>query len=1001
MVAPSGGNADETIIIQYVAEVNQAIKNVKILESTINELKANIAKVATETQTSFKMAAKAIENAAKSSTAFKTPEGLFDTKAFTKWKVELSMALSELTKEQQTAAQARSQAISQERQKSLAEEKAAAKERAAFETQLNATLISIEKQRISQSISLEKQRAAALKAEAQAILAEEKRLAKEQESFEKQLAKVLLDIKKQGLKEEEQLSKSRAAFWKEEAKIAMDAQKQQQSGWSKLSDAASYFFGTVLGITALAVLQEVVQLMKQLWQGSIDTAKAMMQFEVSVRVLQKRGLDITMKQAAEQVRELRDEFKFLTTQESMELYSQIGLMTQGFGFSTDEMNRMAKVAANLALIMGKDVVEGARQATLFISSGYAEGLQKAGLSINKATVAQKAYELGLISTQNAYQQLTEKQRAHVALLVLEEASAALATESQKALASEYGKVVQAQAELREEQQKLQFALIPLQTAWNKFIVGLLKAFQTYRQILVLFNINLIKYVVAPTLSAIEAMSLAWDKYVNGQDAQFRDLSVIYQQYVSDLTATILKTSGLEFNPFANMEDVDPSQIGSVPLDEFIPEDDEVTDAYKAMFLDIQDALDKYQQDMIEAEEEFMQELADIDKEWLDKRAEIWKDYGEKIADINRELAQDIEDAERDLQYALEDLEIDTQHKLEDAARKYREQEIKAEREYQEKLRRLREEFLFDLEDALRERDALQVLRLIRRYKLDVEQAERQHEAERQERQEAYRQEIDDIKRQAERKRQELLREHEQKLEDLRIQAERERQQAAEDRDQALKEADEDRQRAIEEAKEDYDQQLRDLKDALQDQLNELMVNYALQEGVTLEHVQAMSKILQDYFGPGGPVEGTFSYLVQMIQNATAAAIEAMKQLEEFRQQLGISETDTSSTDTSSVPQSNPEVGPGKDTISSNAEGGMMVATSPQVAMFGEVPEMVQFTPISKLNTKSLTSTSEWGNGSGGGKGSIEIWLSPGLEASVVDNALGQVADIIVRANERR
>ncbi len=50
---------------------------------------------------------------------------------------------------------------------------------------------------------------------------------------------------------------------------------------------------------------------------------------------------------------------------------------------------------DLALVQGKDVAETAKQLALFYSSGYGEGLQHAGLAVNRLTVANEAHRMGL------------------------------------------------------------------------------------------------------------------------------------------------------------------------------------------------------------------------------------------------------------------------------------------------------------------------------------------------------------------------------------------------------------------------------------------------------------------------------------------------------------------------------------------------------------------------------------------------------------------------------
>ena len=81
---------------------------------------------------------------------------------------------------------------------------------------------------------------------------------------------------------------------------------------------------------------------------------------------------------------------------------------------------------------------------------------------------------------------------------------------------------------------------------------------------------------------------------------------------------------------------------------------------------------------------------------------------------------------------------------------------------------------------------------------------------------------------------------------------------------------------------------------------------------------------------------------------------------------------------------------------------MEIATKPTAAIFGEKePELALFLPLSKIaglsgGSKAPLSDIKTGATGGKGKAQVEILLSPGLEGRIVDNALGNVADIIIR-----
>jgi hypothetical protein len=85
-----------------------------------------------------------------------------------------------------------------------------------------------------------------------------------------------------------------------------------------------------------------------------------------------------------------------------------------------------------------------------------------------------------------------------------------------------------------------------------------------------------------------------------------------------------------------------------------------------------------------------------------------------------------------------------------------------------------------------------------------------------------------------------------------------------------------------------------------------------------------------------------------------------------------------------------------DNAGGQAEGGTIIARKPTVAVFGEAgPEMATFTPLNKLGSVGGAAITPMnaGNMSRDGRIRLEMLLSPDLEARVVDNTLGEIADI--------
>ena len=145
--------------------------------------------------------------------------------------------------------------------------------------------------------------------------------------------------------------------------------------------------------------------------------------------------------------------------------------------------------------------------------------------------------------------------------------------------------------------------------------------------------------------------------------------------------------------------------------------------------------------------------------------------------INTKEAQRIADAIADNTFRVSEVIKKAQFRKEDAERKYRERELKAERKFQEKLRQLRENFLLNLEDAVRERDARQIIRLIRQFNLRRTQMVREEKLNKVDREGQFQEELRQIERQKEERLRQLAIEHQRRLESIAQQADRERAQA--------------------------------------------------------------------------------------------------------------------------------------------------------------------------------------------------------------------------------
>jgi hypothetical protein len=359
-------------------------------------------------------------------------------------------------------------------------------------------------------------------------------------------------------------------------------------------------------------------------------------------------------------------------------------------------------------------------------------------------------------------------------------------------------------------------------------------------------------------------------------------------------------------------------------------------------------------------------LDDIDLKAEQKRADELVNYGNRVADAIRQAA----------------------FRREDAERKYREREIKEERRFQEKLRQLRENFLLDLEDAVRERDARQIIRLTRQYNLRRTQMVREEKLGKTDREEAFKEELRQIERQKEERLRQLAVEHQRRLDAITLQAQREKDRERIEfqrrRDAEIERWDQQRMDRIARR----DEQLVDLDKSIQDRIDAVVAGLIKEGEFTDDQLSVISTFYENAYGPGGRID-------RAILNYQKRLLETEALLRRFALYSGI-------------PLGDPlrfryETGEQPEYAGPQAEGGTIIARKPTVAIFGEAgPEAATFTPLSQLGAKStFGGQSISGRQSSTNKLRLEMLLSPDLEARIIDQALDEVADVTFTIERER
>lgn len=224
---------------------------------------------------------------------------------------------------------------------------------------------------------------------------------------------------------------------------------------------------------------------------------------------------------------------------------------------------------------------------------------------------------------------------------------------------------------------------------------------------------------------------------------------------------------------------------------------------------------------------------DMVREDAQKRIDIWSDYYDKLEDIALDGERDLEDAQTKFNRAGEDAERENAREIEDINRKHI-----------DKLKDIRARFDFDAQEAIRNNDAVALLRIRRRMQFELSQTEESTARQR-----------DEAARNAEERRERIRIQLQREIEDASLAQQRKEADAAVGRDRELAAQDvalareqenlviwEARKRA--ELQRSYDQQIQDYNTAWVRRIETLRRQYAIELQIIMEFERDRRRLMQ-------------------------------------------------------------------------------------------------------------------------------------------------------------
>ena len=751
-----------------------------------------------------------------------------------------------------------------------------------------------------------------------------------------------------------QLTKAQLDAAIAEKEVGAEAEKSSKlvvGGVDIMRRAVSFLVGQLL-FQLLAAFQNVfasaIDGLKKLETSFYDLANA-------EKAMSENGINVTFTDLEAVIDRLHTKFQGLFSKtELQETVSQIALVTKNLGLTTDQIEKIAATAATIQLSHpDKSLTEIATTLTTSDLNGRLTSLAKLGVNIDdiKAKEAELAAQLG-ISTK----ELTEQQKATIEL----EAAYESVTNGSDALAN--------------RQNTVTGSLQQLSAVWQDFLAS---AAQDFAPLIITFLQSLIKLLLQAQQaltdnkrgidSIVAGLTVATKVVFFFVDAWYK-LTVAISKALYGINGFIAKI------PFIGalvdkISHLDTTSTTPADTPTGIPSSASTVDNSK----------------LVEAEQKTEDELNKIFQENRDKRVDIDENYAEKLQDIalnNQQKLEDIAtkeaqataDAYTNYNQKIQDIETSTAQKIQDTKQETNQKEKELTAKHYDDLKKLRDKYLMDLEDALHNRDARQILRLIQQYQNDKQASDDSYKQEQQKIQQDEKLKLAQIEQDRKIAEAAAKRDLQRKLADIALAAARERQAQAINYQRQLNDAQIAYNRQIQAQQVYLQRKLRDLATAIQQEYN-----------LTAAGMAAINALIGSYAGTAAA--GMLGSTTGTTSNPAATNVSTSS----IGSPIGNASSPSSINGGLYVP-------PGGGL----AEGGSFLATTPtKINVAENRPEVITATPLGRPGADVGKLFAQGGSGGMSGQIEVAMSLSPDLEARIVRNTLNETANVVLKINRSK
>jgi hypothetical protein len=700
-------------------------------------------------------------------------------------------------------------------------------------------------------------------------------------------------------------------------------------------DAVRIALGAIVAMIVFRVIEAFQQMFTSAIQNSRELEVNLYSLLNAEKKLSEQGIDITPKGLDEFIKGIEKLVPILSKAQVTELVGSVANLTAPLGFTEKQIGELSKSIAilyvqNKALGRSFDEVRE-RVINAFLSGRVSVGINQLGVKITDTTVMLEAIRLELVKDEEEFRNLTGETESHVKSLAM----LSLLTKS----------TAKDEENLRKYFVTSDSALEELNKQWNNFVVLIGQGARP-----TLIGLAKLLIVILNLLIPLGEASLKLG-------ANILSLMTIFQAFIQGSLGNLIEKFGSLKEVFLAIRDEISVSMGLDALSKAL-------DTPTGSADNLTDSLDKLKEALGNVNvNDLLKDLENLQK----KMEELQEEFNLKMNRLAQDFVTDQFRAAEDYQRQVAQTIQDFNDKRHDAEMKYRLQEQEAEARFQENMRQLREKFLFNLEDALRERDARQVLRLIREYKMEKENMTREEQLRKES---AARQHAEEMAR--------LKREEAERLAQLEEEYRIKQQRAIEDFNLRMQRE-----------KEDHERDMEQIREQIQDRLKEFAKQIADELGLKADGAQKIYDVLNAYYGKGGLFEALYDYAngvasarAQELLNTLAAVAG---QYQQFLGGLGGS--------TLPKPPKPPSEG-----------GGLGGSTNPRPPKDQGLGDLLSNSLASNVRgaTGPVNFPTSTTNGSGiGGNLSMRIMLSNGLVAEIIDQSLEGVSVVIEEVQRNR